>query len=127
MAEKLTVYTDGHIPLAVARQCRARAPGVTIIRCEEVGMKDADDAAHWEYVLAHWAVLVTADRGFLARAAALNQQGESHPGIIYVGPDKQGSACIGPIVEWLAFLDDALQVGAADLERDVDNRIKYIG
>src|SRR5574341_1126989 len=122
MSARLAVYTDSHIPLAVVAQARAKAPGIRIIRCEEVELKDADDNEHWRYILTNWCLLVTADRGFLRRAAELNRQGRSHPGIIFIEPTAQGEPCIGPLVELLVFLHQAVEGGAAALEADVNDR-----
>jgi predicted nuclease of predicted toxin-antitoxin system len=126
MGEAITFYTDGHIPLAVVRQARHKASAIAMTRCEEIGMKDARDEEHWEYVLTHQHMLITADRGFLALAAELNRQGKSHPGIIYVTPHMQGEACIGPLVELTVFLHEAIEAGAATLDRDIHNRVEYI-
>src|SRR6266540_1346766 len=40
-------YTDSHIAKAIAVQLRNRS--VDIVRCQDVGMDDADDIEHLEY------------------------------------------------------------------------------
>jgi hypothetical protein len=124
--QTVTFYTDGHIPFSVADQCRRKAPDIEIVRCEEIGLKDAPDDAHWEHILTHWRVLVTADRGFLKRAADRNRQGKDHPGIIFVAPHMQGKPCIGQLVDLIVFLHEAVKAGAATLENDVNNRVEII-
>jgi len=37
-------YTDAHVAKAIARQLHSR--GVDIVRCQDVGMADADDSEH---------------------------------------------------------------------------------
>jgi uncharacterized protein DUF5615 len=123
---KFALYTDGHVPSAVAEQVRAKVPAVDIIRCEEIGNKHASDDIHWAYILEHQCVLITADQGFLARAADLNRQGKSHPGIIFIMPHMQGKPCIGPLVELIVFLHEAIESGAATLDGDIVNHIEHI-
>lgn len=123
---KLMAYTDGHVPLAVVKQARRKAREIDIIRCEEIGLKDVDDEVHWTYVLEHQRVLITTDQGFLSRAAELNKQGKSHPGIIFITPGMQGDVCIGPLVELLVFTHEAIESGAATVDQDVENWIEYV-
>ena len=126
MSVPVSFYLDSHIPSSVAKQCRRQVPGIEIIRAQETGMEDADDNDHWRIVLSERHVLVTADKGFLARAAQLRKQGQSHPCIIYVAPKMQGDPCIGPLVKLITFVHEAIVAGAASIEDDLNNRLEHI-
>jgi predicted nuclease of predicted toxin-antitoxin system len=43
----MKLYADTHIPKQVAIQLRQK--GVDIVRCEEIGLAEADDNEHWAY------------------------------------------------------------------------------
>ncbi len=122
MTQRIRYYTDAHIPKSVVRQLLQK--GVDIVRCEDIGMKYAKDEAHWEYAIREGRVLVTCDEDFFNHAAAWNEKGKSHPGIVFIISEKQG--IIGVIVKELLFLHEAIAGGAATLEEDVQNRILYI-
>ncbi len=55
-------YLDTHIPKAVAEQLRLR--GIDVVRCEEVGLAEADDTEHLEYAAAQERTLVSHDADF---------------------------------------------------------------
>ena len=56
-------YSDKHIPKAVAKQLRSR--GVDIVRCEDVGLGDADDLTHLEYATREGCAVITNDTDFI--------------------------------------------------------------
>jgi predicted nuclease of predicted toxin-antitoxin system len=41
----MKLYADTHIPKQVAIQLRQK--GVDIVRCEDIGLAEADDNEHW--------------------------------------------------------------------------------
>ena len=55
----LRFYTDTHIDKQVAIQLRTH--GVDVVRCEEVGMAEAEDDAHLIYATQHERALITKD------------------------------------------------------------------
>jgi predicted nuclease of predicted toxin-antitoxin system len=61
----LKYYTDTHIDKQVAVQLRQK--GVDVVRCEEVGMAEADDESHLAYAAQNGLALVTKDAGFRVR------------------------------------------------------------
>jgi predicted nuclease of predicted toxin-antitoxin system len=81
MPTAIKFYTDTHIAKAVAVQLRAR--GIDVVRCEEVGMAEADDDAHLAYATREGRVVITADRDFLRLHKQWQAAGKSHGGIIY--------------------------------------------
>jgi predicted nuclease of predicted toxin-antitoxin system len=115
-------YTDTHIARAIAVQARRR--GVSVIRCEEVGMAEAKDVEHLEYATAERCVMISADEDFAILHAEWQVSGKPHTGIIYVQPARKDD--IGMVVDHLEFLHLAVEGGAADLDKDVYNTITYL-
>lgn len=115
---------DVHVPPAIITQARARTDGqIDLIRWGERGEDfGADDGVLWAAALAEWRVMITADRGFLDRA----RQASHHPGVIYIHSRAQGQASIGPIVEHVVFLHEAVLAGAANMAEDIDNQVWHI-
>ena len=70
MTTPLKFYTDSHIQKAVADQLRAQ--GVDVVRCQDVGMADADDLPHLEYATEEGRVVVTNDKAVIS---ALKREG----------------------------------------------------
>jgi predicted nuclease of predicted toxin-antitoxin system len=115
-------YTDSHIAKAVTRQLNRR--GVDIVRCQDVGMENADDREHLEYAVSRGRTIITGDADFLALDALWRDADRSHTGIIYIKPENREA--IGAIVKALHFLHEAVEGGAADLEKDVYNQVMRI-
>lgn len=112
-------YLDTHIAKAVAIQLRNL--GIFVIRCEEVGLAEADDIEHLEYAHAQQLVLVTHDRGFWKHQATLWQNGLQHSGIVLIDRIFQGD--VGRIVVELKQLYELIAQGVGTLENDIYNRI----
>ncbi len=123
MADELRFYTDTHIGRQVALQLRQH--GVDAVRCEEVGMAEADDEAHLEYSTREGRILVTVDKGFRDRAFSWIAEGREHGGVIIVHPELQGNSGIGSIVNWCRFFCDAVANEAARLD-EFRNQVNYI-
>ena len=62
----LKFYTDTHVYKQITIQLRTYE--VDIVRCQEVGLEDADDETHLEYAAQHTRILITFDNGFRDRA-----------------------------------------------------------
>jgi predicted nuclease of predicted toxin-antitoxin system len=116
-------YTDTHIAKAVAVQLRNR--GIDVIRCEEVGMAEAEDSDHLEYAAREGRVMITNDEDFLALAATCGEQGKSHAGIMHC--HAQGEIAIGIIVREFMDYFELVAGGAATLQADIINRVIRIG
>jgi hypothetical protein len=112
-------YTDSHIAKTIAVQLCNR--NIDVIRCQDVGMGDADDVAHLEYATSQGRTVITGDEDFLALDAQWQSSDKFHAGIVYVPPERKDA--IGIIVAQLVFLHDAVAAGAADLATDVHNRV----
>ncbi len=114
----LTFYTDAQIPRSIASQLALR--GIKVVRCEDVGKKQADDIEHLEYAAEHGFVLITADSDFLRLDAEWLAAGKKHGGILFIPPELQG--VIGVVVEEAVFLNQAMLIGAARPE-DMINEV----
>ena len=112
-------YTDSHVAKAIAVQLHHR--GVDIVRCQDVGMADADDVAHLEYATSQGRTVITGDEDFLALDAQWHSSGRQHTGIVYLPPARKDA--IGRVVESLLFLHQAVAAGAAELVTDVYNQV----
>jgi hypothetical protein len=126
MTTPLKLYADSHIPKAVTNQLRAK--GVDIVRCQEVGMTDAKDQSHLEYAVREGRAVVTGDKDFLRLHAEWQAAGRKHEGIFYVQPAVRhlGKGAIGVMVRALAFYHEAVTGGAAMVEEDIYNQVRYI-
>jgi predicted nuclease of predicted toxin-antitoxin system len=112
----LKFYTDTHIDKQVAIQLRAK--GVDVIRCEEVGMAEADDEAHLMYAAQTSLALITKDAGFRARHFQWLSQGKDHYGIFFCA--DRHIAAIGTIVNACLAYAQLIENGAGTLD-DIQN------
>ena len=108
-------YTNSHVAKTIARQLHSR--GVDIVRCQDVGMSDADDVDHLTYATSQGRTVITGDEDFLALDAQWRRSGKHHAGIVYLSRGRKNA--IGTIVASLWFLHQAVVEGAADLATDV--------
>ncbi len=112
-------YLDTHIPKVVAEQLRLR--NVDVIRCEEVGLAEADDAEHLEYATAHGCTLISHDADFRELHSFWLGEGLSHGGIIIFNRRFQGD--IGKLVRELFEYDEFIRLGAATVSEDIVNHL----
>lgn len=123
--ESLKFYTDKHIPKSVALQLRSR--GVDVVRCEEVGLAQADDETHLRYATQQNRAVVTRDTDFLRLHSQWMQQGNQHSGIMFLHDYLQGEGSVGPIVKELFSYYELVMGSAATIEKDVANQVIYVG
>lgn len=112
-------YMDTHLSKSLTEQLRLR--GVDVVRCEDVGMAEADDTEHLEYAAAQNRTLVTHDRGFWTLHAAWVTQGLHHAGIVLFNQHLQGN--ISRLFDELFELYRMIEGGAGTLEQDVYDQI----
>lgn len=117
----LRFYADTHIAKQITIQLQQK--GVDIVRCEDVGLAEADDEVHLEYATREDRVLITFDQGFRARAFNWLADGKSHAGIFLLNQRLQGSAGIGQIVTECQFYAEALEGGAITIDEIRNNVI----
>jgi hypothetical protein len=119
----LKFYTDAHIDTQVAMQLRLR--GIDVIRCQDVGLTEADDETHLQYAAANGLALVTHDQDFLRLNMQWKQQGQSHNGIFFLQQYLQGN--VGQVVIHLMEYARLVEIGAGNLETDIEEHVIYIG
>ena len=117
----LKFYTDAHIDRQVAVQLRNK--GVDVVRCEEVGMADADDESHLLYAAQHQLALITKDAGFRQRHFQWLQDGRDHCGIFFCA--DRHIAAIGKIVNICYAYAELIENGAGNLA-DIQNEFSEI-
>lgn len=120
----LKFYTDTHIAKAVAIQLRIR--GVDIVRCEEVGLAEANDITHLEYATSQGRAMVSRDADFLRHHVEWQARGRRHGGIFFVQDHLQGERAVGVIVHILYDYYELVSGGAATVEQDIANQVIYI-
>lgn len=109
----LKFYTDTHVPKQIALQLREH--GVDIVRCEDVGLAEADDETHLEYGTQDERILITFDKGFRTRAFEWLANNKHHSGILLCKHYLQGEKGIGILVEHCLFYWEAVEIGAATI------------
>ena len=101
MTERVRLYTDEHVPKAVARGLRER--GVDVLTVSEAGMLGASDEEHLSFALGHGRVIFTQDEDFLR----LHVSERQHAGIVYA-PQQ---TAIGEIIRGLMLVFEVLEPG----------------
>lgn len=117
-------YTDKHIPKAVTTQLRLR--GVDIIRCEDVGLGDADDVTHLTFATGEERVVITRDTDFTRLHASLQAEGKYHARIMFCSSDIQGENAVGRIVKEVLMYHELIEGGAGSVEDDIANRLMFV-
>ena len=115
-------YTDTHIPKQVAVQLRKQ--GIDVVRCEDVGMAEADDEELLEYAVEHESAVITKDDDFLRLHTEWLRQGQTHFGIFYC-PLRDRPA-IGIIVITCSEYHDLIAGAAGTIDDDIKNQVIYI-
>lgn len=80
--DELKFFTDTHISKQVAVQLSHR--GVSVVRCEEVGLAEADDEELLTYASREGRAIITVDKGFKHRAFRWLAEGRDHGGVFLV-------------------------------------------
>jgi hypothetical protein len=114
-------YTDTHISKQVAIQLRAR--GIDVIRCQDVGLEDADDDVHFEYAVTNERAFITKDEDFIILHIQSQKDSREHYGIFYC-PYRDRPA-IGLIVSMCSEYYDLIENDAGTVD-DVKNQVIYI-
>ena len=72
--------------------------------------------------------MITADFDFLALAKEWSAHQREHPGIFFIQPDirQAGENGIGLLIRALNFYAEAVDVGAADVDKDMYNQITFV-
>ncbi len=117
----LRFYTDTHIPKQVAIQLRAK--DIEVIRCEEVGLAEADDEVHFQYAIDNELCLITKDDDFLRLHAIHVESNKRHDGIFF--SRKRESPAIGEIVKSCTEYYDLIEAEAGS-KSDLFNAIIFI-
>jgi predicted nuclease of predicted toxin-antitoxin system len=111
----LKFYTDVHISREAVKQLRSK--GVDIIHCAEVGMDNAKDPEHWEYVIENERIMVTCDRGFTDRHFQELAEGRDHAGVVYFRMEDECQS-ISIVVRTILQIHEA-----ADDPKDMYNQL----
>ena len=121
----LKLFTDEHIAKAIVDQLRKYNIGV--VRCEEVGMKNADDSELLEYATEQGYVLLSMDDDVTRLDVQWRDVGRQHTGIFYAPMAQfQGQSGIGAIVTFCAEWAELIEDGTGTLEDDIHGKLFYI-
>lgn len=77
MDDRIKLYMDEHVPLAVTAALRRR--GIDVVRAQDVGLHPAEDDVHLAFATGAGRVVMTQDADFLR----LHASGAGHAGIAY--------------------------------------------
>jgi predicted nuclease of predicted toxin-antitoxin system len=113
---KLRFYTDTHVDKQVAIQLRLQ--GIEVVRCQEIGMANAEDENHLIYAVENGFALITKDADFRDLHYHWLNEEKSHCGIFYCS-DRRISA-VGHIVSACTTYYQLLMDGAGTLA-DINN------
>lgn len=103
-----------------------RQRGVDIIRCEDVGLGDADDLTHLEYAAGEGRVVITRDADFTRHHATWQSENRRHAGIMFCTSEIQGEIAIGRIVREVVMYYELIEGGAGSVEDDIANRLMFV-
>ena len=101
-----------------------RQRGIEVVRCEEVGLAEADDIEHLVHAAQNDLSVITKDADFLRLHAEWLSQDWTHCGIFYC-PDRDKSA-IGAIVSTCIEYYGLIAGGAGTVDDDIHNHVIYI-
>lgn len=96
--ERIRFHLDEHVDPAIAAALRRH--GVDVTTTNDVGLREADDREHLEFVMTEGRVMVTRDTDFLRIAS----QERAHPGIAFYTADHS----VGGIVRALILIYEVL-------------------
>lgn len=99
MPERIGLYVDEHVPVAVVKGLRER--GVDVVTVMEAGRLGASDEEHLAFARQEGRVLFTQGKDFLRLLAA----GAGHAGIVYV---RQQTA-VGEMIRGLMLVFEVLE------------------
>lgn len=117
----ISFFTDTHIGKQVAIQLRVK--GITVVRCQDVGLEDAEDAKLLEYAISHEFSLLTKDDDFLKLHREYINSGNVHFGIFYC--PYRDIPSIGLIVKVCSEYHELIESGAGTVY-DIKNQVIFI-
>jgi predicted nuclease of predicted toxin-antitoxin system len=117
-------YTDTHVPKQVALQLRLR--GVDIVRCEDVGLKLADDEEHLIFATQNGRTVISQDYDFHTIHTRWINEGRNHCGILKISRNIPLKLEIGRLVIQLYEYHQMIEIGAGTLEADIYNQLIYL-
>jgi hypothetical protein len=117
LSQRLGFYTDTHIDKQVAIQLQDH--GIEVVRCQEVGLANADDETHLHYASKHHLMLVTKDADFRDLHFKWLQEGLFHNGILFFR--QRHMPTIGKIVKECLTYAELIRSGIGTLEEDIHN------
>ena len=120
----LKFFFDTHIAKAAAIQLRKQ--GIDVMRCEEVGMAEADDEDLLIYATQNERIMVSQDDDFATLHAKWQADKRQHAGIMQISKQYQGAAQISHVVRELSFYDEAATVGAINYDTEIANQLLYV-
>lgn len=118
------ILTDVHITPAVAEQLRRQ--GVDAVRVVDTMPQDTPDPDILEFAFQNSFTVLTHDKKMQIHVNERVDAGLEHLGVFIAADHLQGQTGIGRIVAEVVFVHEAIQAGAATLENDVYNQVKWI-
>jgi len=122
--QNLKILADVHIHPGVIEQLRER--GIRIERVTDILGQDTPDSTILQYAAGERFTILTHDKRIQSHVNDRIAEGSNLCGVFIADHRLMSEAGIGTIIEEITFWNDALQGGAAKLENDVYNQIRWI-
>jgi predicted nuclease of predicted toxin-antitoxin system len=118
------ILADTNMPFAVVEQLRLR--GVEAEYLIHLLPENTKDPDILEYAYENGFTIITYDKKIQSHVNERAEAGKEHPGVFIALDHLQGSHGIGKIVEELGLWHEAIAGGAASLEDEVYNQVRWI-
>jgi predicted nuclease of predicted toxin-antitoxin system len=122
--QRFMILTDEQVAKAIVTQLRNH--GVVVERVEDTVGKGTLDPELLEYAYTNGYTLLTHDERIVGHITARLETGKEHAGVFIALHHLRNSKGVGQIIEEIVFWHQAVQAGAATLQNDVYNQIRYI-
>ena len=122
---KMKFFTDEHLSKRIIDEIRKH--DITIVRCEDVGLKEAADEELLTYAADNAYTLISMDDDVTRLHDEWIETGRTHYGIVYAPMSKyQGAKGISRIVTWCVEMAELIEEGAGTIEDDIKNSITFL-
>jgi hypothetical protein len=122
---KLRIFTDEHISKAIVEQLQRR--DIDVLRCEDVGLKTAEDYELLEYATENGYVLLSMDDDVTRLHMEWIEVGKNHGGIFYAPMSQfSGAQGIGPLVRFCEEWANLIESGAGTLDEHIHSQLLYV-
>ncbi len=122
---KLKYFTDEHVSMRFINELKKR--NITVIRCEDVGLKEASDEELLTYAAENKCTLISMDDDVTRLHKKWLAEDKVHYGIFYAPmEDYQGTQNIGHLIQVCADYAMLIEEHVGTIEDDMKNRLEFL-